>query len=236
MKPWVKSLLRAFFPRRCIYCRRVILPEKTACDVCEKTVPRMEEPVCYRCGRTRRYCTCKGHRRQFDRCVAAMRYEGGADKAVNHLKREDNADYVDTMAEEMATACRERLDAAAFDVVTFVPMRKKEVRHRGYNQSELLAKEVASCLGIPCRALLEKSYDTRPQKELNANERVGNVLGVFDVIDSTAVKEKRVLLIDDVITTGSTLNECAKMLKIHGATTVAALVFAATVPKETEEN
>ncbi len=192
----------------------------------------MELPICYRCGRTRKLCICKGHRRHFDRCVAAMRYEDGAANAVKHLKRVHDADCVDTMAQEMVTACRERLDAAAFDAVTYVPMRKKEYKQRGFNQSMLLAREVASLLGLPCRNLLKKTFDTRPQKELSANERIGNVLGVFDVTEK--VEDQRILLIDDVITTGSTLHECAKMLKIAGAATVTALVFAATIPKEEE--
>lgn len=233
MKAWVKALMRAFFPRRCIYCSRVIPPEMTACRECAKTLPRMELPVCYRCGRTKKLCICKGHRRHFDRCVAAMRYEDGVSVAVNVLKKTRNADYVETMAEEMVAVARERIDASAFDVVTFVPMRKGEYRRRGYNQSELLARETASILGVPCRELLVKRYDTRPQKSLKANERPGNVLGVYDALED--LTEQRVLLIDDVITTGSTLHECAKMLKLRGAVSVTALVFAAAIPKENED-
>lgn len=229
----IKALLRALFPRRCIYCKRVIPPEALSCKTCADDIPRMEMPICYRCGRSRKLCICRGHQRQFDRCIAAMRYEDGAAAAVKRLKIENDADDVETMAEEMAVVCRERLDAAAFDVVTFVPMRKAEYRDRGYNQSELLAKEVASVLGIPCRALLTKCFDIRPQKALKANERAGNVLGAFDATED--LTDKRVLLVDDVITTGSTLHECAKMLKIRGAVSVTALTFAATVPKEEEE-
>lgn len=234
MKSWVKVLMRAFFPRRCIYCGRVTTPEVTACKVCVPYIPRMELPICYRCGRTRKLCTCKGRRRQFDRCIAAMRYEGGACAAVLSLKEHRNDDYVETMAQEMLDTLRERTDAAAFDAVTCVPMFKAELRRRGYNQSELLAREVAKELGVPFESLLTKIYDTCPQKRLGVNARSGNVLGVFDAPQD--VSERHILLVDDVITSGATLHECAKMLKIRGAASVTALTFAAVVPKEKEEH
>ncbi len=175
---------------------------------------------------------CRGRRRHFDRCIAALRYEDGVARAVLSLKEFDDADHVEAMAVEMVKALRQRTDAAALDVVTFVPMYRKEERERGYNQSELLAREIARQLGIPFRRTLHKIYDTRSQKSLRQIERGGNLLGAFDLCAD--VREQKILLIDDVITTGATLHECAKMLKIGGAQAVTALVFAATVPKEKE--
>ncbi len=177
-------------------------------------------------------CTCKKRRRQFDRCVAVMTYRDGAERAVLRLKRHEDDDVVDTMSAEMVTALRSRTDAASIDVVTFVPMRKKEWHRRGYNQSERLATAVAEQLGIPCEPLLKKLYDTKPQKSLKMHARSGNLLGVYDV--TAPVKDKRILIVDDVITTGSTLHECAKMLKIYGAEDVTALTFAAAVRKKQE--
>ena len=190
----------------------------------------MEDPVCYRCGRTKSDCVCRGRHRQYDRCIAALRYEDGAARAVLALKRYDDAIIIESMATEMVRALRKRSDAAAFDLVTYVPMHKKEERAREYNQSKLLANEVATQLGVPFVCTLTKIYDTRSQKSLRQFERSGNLLGAFDCISD--VCEKNVLLVDDVITTGATLHECAKMLKIRGAQSVTALVFAATIPKE----
>jgi len=232
MRRWVKAVLRMFFPRRCLYCDRVVDPDEVACRYCLPDIPYMEDPVCYRCGRPKSCCICRSHRRHYDRCIAAVRYEDGAVRAVLALKKEDDADQIESMASEMVKALRKHADAAAFDAVTFVPMFKREELERGYNQSELLAKEIAQQIGIPFTRALRKLYDTRSQKTLHQSERSGNLLGVFDCCAD--VREQKLLIVDDVITTGATLHECAKMLKIGGAQTVTALVFAATVPKETK--
>ncbi|MBQ3093709.1 MAG: ComF family protein [Clostridia bacterium] len=233
MKAFWKACLRTVFPRRCIYCGAVTEPDALSCERCEDLIPVMEEPVCYRCGRTRRLCTCKGHRRRFERCVAAMRYEDGAKRAVLRLKYDDSADLIETMAEEMVKALRARVDAARLDMVTFVPLYPKEHRRRGYNQGEYLAKEVADLLGIPCVCTLKKVYETPPQKSLPRVQRSGNLMGVFDVVAD--VREQNILLVDDLTTTGATLDECAKMLKLFDAQSVTALTFAAAVPSENED-
>lgn len=234
MKEWQKRLLCAFFPRRCIYCGEVTLPDAVSCEKCADAIPRMDDPTCSHCGRTKTLCICKQHSRFYDTCVTAMRYEDGAVKAVLSLKKSDRADVIETMAQEMVTAVRRRTDAAAFDMVVCVPMRPAEYKARGFNQSELLAKEVADLLGVTFVQCLKKIYDTKPQKTLSSVARSGNLLGVFDVVGD--VKDKRVLIVDDLLTTGATLHECAKMLKIHGAVNVTALAFAATVPKKDEKD
>lgn len=232
MNRMLSALLTAFFPRRCAYCGRVIAREAIACEVCTEKRPLMDAPLCFYCGRSRQLCTCRQHRMAFDRCIAAMRYEGCAERAVLRLKHKNDADVVRTMAQEMVRA----LAAAGqtdFDVVTFVPMGKKEMRARGFNQSRLLALELAKMIGCPCRTLLQKVLTTRPQKELTRIERTGNLLGAFDIREE--IDGMRILLVDDVMTTGATLHECAKMLAIGGASEITALVFAATVMKNEQK-
>jgi len=226
-------LLYILFPRRCIYCDKVIGVHARACKSCKETLPVMEGPYCHRCGRTRSLCLCKQHKKHFDTAVAAMMYVDGAKRAIYALKKEDDADLIYTMAQEMVSSLRARADAASLDVVTFIPMRKRDLRERGFNQSQLLAKDIARELRLPCKPLLTKIYDTVSQKTLPPIERSGNVLGVFEA--SPAAKGKRILLVDDLITTGYTLHECAKMLKIRGAEAVIALTFAASVPEKEEE-
>ncbi len=230
---WTDWLLHIFFPKRCAYCGRVIEVNDTACERCLPQLPRMEEPVCYRCGRTRKLCTCKAHRRAFDRAVCAMRYEAEVRQAVLALKDNAYADAVAAMAQEMVAVLRTRIDAAALDVVTAVPMYKTERRRRGYNQSEMLAKAVAKELGVAYEPLLVKVFPTASQKSLPMIERSGNLLGAFDAV--RRVDEQRILLVDDLITTGSTMHEAAKMLKLYGAASVTALSFAGTVPGEDED-
>lgn len=193
----------------------------------------MQDPVCNRCGRSKSECVCRGHRRQYDRCVVALRYEDGAKRAVLALKKFDDAIMIESMATEMVNALRRHADAASFDMVTFVPMHKTEERKREYNQSKLLAKEIASQIGVPFVVALAKVYDTRSQKSLRQFERSGNLLGAFDCIAD--VYDRSVLLVDDVITTGATLHECAKMLKISQARSVTALVFAGSIANKNND-
>ena len=229
MNAFFKLVLDMFFPRRCIYCDRVVNPEELFCKYCAPDIPRMEDPVCVRCGRTRSLCNCRGRRRHYERCIAAMRYEDGAVRAVLHLKKEDNSDAIEAMAVEMVAALRAHTDAAAFDMVTCVPMHRREWLKREFNQSEWLARDVAKMIGVPFVPTLNKIYCTTSQKTLSSADRSGNLLGVFDLCAD--VNDKRVLIVDDVITTGATLHECAKMLKIGEAESVTALVFAAVITK-----
>ena len=117
------------------------------------------------------------------------------------------------------------------DVVTFVPMTAKEIKERGYNQSELLAEEVAKRLNLPITSTVLKIKETDKQKRLTAKERRENLKGVFAVADKTAIKGKRILLVDDVITTGATVNECSAVLKKAGATKVSSLTACITIYK-----
>ena len=109
--------------------------------------------------------------------------------------------------------------------LTAVPLGRRRRRKRGYNQAELLARRVAGALHIPYADLLEKVRNNPAQRKQNARSRRVNVYGAYAVIDDSALWDKTVLLIDDVKTTGATLNECAKMLRMHGAKAV----YAATV-------
>ncbi len=234
MNALLTRLAYAFFPRRCLYCDRVIRPDQTSCDECRDSIPRMDGVCCPHCGRSKAVCRCRRRKRAYDRLVTAMRYERGAKAAILALKHSRDADRIHTMGQEMVSALRAKSDAAPFDVVTFIPMCKKDEHKRGYNQSRLLAAEVASLLELPMEAMLNKCFDTHSQKGLPWHERSGNVLGAFDVIAS--VRGKKILLVDDLATTGCTLNECAKMLKIYGAESVTALTFAATIPEDTKSN
>lgn len=115
-----------------------------------------------------------------------------------------------------------------FDCITYVPMFKKREKARGYNQARLLAQELAERVNCECVALLEKITYTKNQASLTRSERETNLVGTFA---ATCASPKSVLLVDDVMTTGATANECAKVLKKAGAKTVYVLTFA-SVPEK----
>ncbi|HOJ35800.1 MAG TPA: phosphoribosyltransferase family protein, partial [Clostridiales bacterium] len=123
----------------------------------------------------------------------------------------------------------------AFDCVCFVPESEDVLKERGYNQSRLLAESVSRHLNVPCGELLKKLYTTKPQRTLSAAERQGNVLGVFETNPEEITAGKKILLIDDIKTTGATLDECAKSLLIAGADRVFCAV-AAVSPMRASQN
>lgn len=114
-----------------------------------------------------------------------------------------------------------------YDIILPVPIHKKRKQTRGYNQSELIAKEVAKNVNVEySKKVLIKAIDTVPQSTLNQHQREKSVLGIYKVINSQIIKDKNILLIDDIYTTGSTLNECSKVLKQNGAKSVDVLTIA----------
>jgi len=156
------------------------------------------------------------------------------EKSILAFKTAGSAVTAAYLAAEMAKSVRLRTKGMSFDLITYVPMTERDRRARGFNQARLIAKELAKEFRLPMGDILVKIQETSPQKELTAIRRSGNMLGVFDLAPGTDVRGKRILLVDDIITTGSTLDECAKMLKIYGAESVVAATVAATVlePKE----
>jgi len=119
------------------------------------------------------------------------------------------------------------IDIDTFDVVVPVPLHKTKLREREFNQAQLLAKDFSDKKSLPINSWgLKKIRNTKPQTEFNKDKRRSNIKNAFKVTDSSCFKDKKILLMDDVFTTGSTLNECAKMLTESGAKSVECLVVA----------
>lgn len=230
-----RRLLYVLFPNRCALCGQVIPADAPFCAACSETAPYMLPPVCPLCGRSEALCRCRGSARQFERCVMPFRYVGSVRRAIARFKREGCGTMADAFADEMAEVLRREYGALPFAAVTAVPLHRRALRRREFNPAELLARRIAKKLALPYVPLLTKLYETPPQKALSAVNRQGNLLGVFDVSAPEAVAGKTVLLVDDVITTGATLNECAKMLKLYGAEAVYAVTICGTVAEDKME-
>ena len=230
-----QRLWYVLFPNRCLVCNEVIGWEGHLCRRCREEEIAMLPPLCPLCGRSESLCICGGHKRHYARCVTPMPYTERLHGAVARLKEQGCGTTADGFAAEMAEVLRREYGGIPFDCVTPVPLHEKELRRRGFNQAALLAKRLAALLQVPYAPLLTKPYETLPQKTLPALERQGNLLGAFAVEDAAAAQGKTVLLVDDVITTGATLDECAKMLKLAGAAEVYGITAAGTVPKATKD-
>ena len=223
-------LLHIIFPERCRFCGKVIRLNTEYCEECRDTVHVIGSPVCNFCGSEKKLCTCKKAKRFYDGVTAPYYYEGPAAKCIKRLKFNEKLKNADFLADKMYSALKNNCEAAKFDLLCCVPMSAHERKSRGYNQSELIAKALSKRMGIPFeKEMLKKIYDTKSQRTLSSHERSGNLIGVFESEDATG---KTVLLCDDVKTTGASLNECAKMLKLAGADRVWCVVAACSQTKE----
>ncbi len=215
-------ILSLFFPNRCRLCDTVCDIRSELCESCEETLPIIEEEICYFCGSEKAKCTCKEKAMFYLSICAPFYYEGGPKKATVLLKYQANEQTLGFLSREMAKCVNKRYGGIDFDCITFVPAFKADEIRRGYNQAELLAKGIGKALNIPVYPLLNKVYETAPQHTLSEAERSGNLLGAFEINHKAnfSIENTRILLCDDIKTTGSTLDECAKTLLINGSAEV----------------
>ncbi len=207
------ALLDLFFPPRCAFCGRI--GTHGVCPACEKALPRTELPLREGAG--------------YGRCAVPLKYEGKVREALLRFKFHGAQGAAEGFGTLLAQCAAEEL-GGAFDLVTWAPVSDKRRRSRGYDQSELLARAAARCWGTQPAPLLRKRVDNPPQSGLDAASRRGNVIGVYECSDAKAAKNARILLIDDILTTGSTLSECARVLCDAGAAdVVCACLASATV-------
>lgn len=218
------QMLYWFFPRRCALCGTVVATDHCLCEDCQKVRP-IARPKCLLCGHAKADCKCKDKRHEYAGAVAPFEYKDSVIIGIHNLKFHDFPVLADYMGDCIAAAVAVDYADISFDFVTAVPLGKRRRRRRGYNQAELLARRVAEALQVPYADLLVKARNNPAQRRQSARHRRINVYGAYQVPDDSELWDKTILLIDDVKTTGATLNECAKMLRMHGARKV----YAATV-------
>lgn len=234
----LNTILNVFFPPTCIFCGDVMdfHTDICACEGCVSELPYIQPAECYVCGRpldalyTDEVCGgCLYYGQHFDANVSCYVYSDAARDCVLDFKFNKRIDYASTMSKIMVARILQKYGDTPFDMVVPVPLSKERLKTRGYNQSALLAKRIAAELQLPyVPDVLIKKVDTFKQSLTSAQERRNNISGAFGVSSAADVKNKTVLLIDDILTTGATLNECAKTLKQSGALSVCGAVFAVT--------
>ncbi|MBQ3548602.1 MAG: ComF family protein [Oscillospiraceae bacterium] len=204
----IGGMMNLFFPRKCPFCG-AITGKQLLCDSCRRDLPWCDE----------------------ERTVGSLRvtaplyYEDGVRKAVHDLKFRSMTGGLDCFGQLMAQCAAERY-SGEFDAVTWVPVSHKRLKKRGFDQSRLLAASLCVDWHVMPLETLEKTVDNPPQSGIDdGDERRANVLGVYRVVNADAFAGKRLLLIDDVCTTGATLSECARVLKSAGAADVVALTL-----------
>lgn len=234
----IEYILSLFFPNRCIFCGEVIAPFDDVCSKCKKELPWINGEICHLCGSSKSDCYCKKrHSYFYDGIIAPLYYVGSVRDSIHDLKFHDERRNAKVFGSLMNKIMIKEYSGITFDYVTYIPMDKKHESKRGYNQGKLLAKRISQLSSITFGDnLIFKLYNTETQHKCsNMAERFGNLLGVYDVNPEYDVEGKTILLIDDVKTSGATLNECSKMLYLHGASAVYCLT-AALGNKKVKEN
>ncbi len=228
-KAYLKEAVLSFiFPKRCRFCDSVMDFRRIECKKCADEIEKIVGEVCLLCGYMKKDCFCKGHKHYYKAIVAPFYYEGAAGKAIRRIKRLNDEKTVKMFSEEMSRTFDEYLGYLSYDYVTSVPLSDLALTKRGYNQAELLARELALRLSLPYIETLSKTNETKMQHTLTKTERTGNLLGIFEPFIGDILEDKRIILVDDVKTTGATLDECAKTLMIAGAQEVVCVCAAIT--------
>lgn len=212
-----------FYPQRCLGCSE--RASDLLCAGCFEALPIIEKPVCRRCALPTAFDTpvcenCKGADLYFDAARAPLRYEGVGQELVHALKYRG---YMPVVPKVAAPLMVESLAGAkSFDVVVPVPLHRFRLARRGFNQAAEIAREVAGSLGARYSETLWATRRTRDQVELSAAERRDNVAGAFRAEERVGGK---ILLVDDVLTTGATLSACSEALREAGAAEIHALTL-----------
>ena len=215
------NLLNILFPESCPMCDKPSSEHKTApfCSECWQTIVPYKGPGCRICSKplasdASTVCgECMKDEPAFSSVMIFGLYRGALRKAINLLKYHNVKRLSKPLADILLN-----INTPAIDGILPVPLHRKRLRHREFNQSALLARYVAHNLGVPLIIdCLIKMTDTLPQVGLTSKERKENISNAFGIQDNTLVKGKNIMLIDDVITTGATVRECSKILKKAGA-------------------
>lgn len=219
----------------CFICGdEVVESEFCLCPSCEKSLPKIDKH-CLKCGSpiysSANYClTCKSNKRHFDFARSALIYKDGAARAVQGLKYENEKYLAAPIAKIIEVEfLKMEKEVGKFDFIIPIPLSKERFKKRGYNQAELIALELSKLVDVPVETkCVLRIKDTVSQTKLSFKERQENLDGAFKVELKETIKGKTLLLIDDVLTTGSTVSHCAEILKKAGAKAVYVLTFATT--------
>ncbi len=213
----LKYIINLLFPPRCIFCRSIINIENRTdvCDLCYKKIPFANKIIRPEAGQ------------YFDRAICVCEYSGIIKEAIIRYKFFNKQYYHKAFALLLAGKIRKMTTDSNFDIIISVPLHRSKLALRGYNQSLLISKTVSKEIGLE-----EKSYtlsrikQTESQSTLPKSERLSNVGNAFKVLKPHEINGKKILLVDDVLTTGNTLSECSRVLKESGAVEVVAAVIA----------
>ena len=208
-KDWILDLL---YPPKCAFCQRLTQSGAKLCPRCREKLPYTGPAAEQHFPRLKSCCSPLYYTEDVRRSL--LRYKFGGVK----MYAEVYGEFLTKCIDENGISC---------DIITWVPLSRQRLRRRGYDQARLLAEEISARKGIPCVQTLKKRRNNRAQSTTGgAEQRRRNVKDVYMPLPGAEIQGKRILLVDDIITTGATLSECAGVLKSCGAAEVSALTLA----------
>lgn len=222
-------ILDLIYPRRCPVCEDIVLPKgNKICPGCRGKLIYIKEPRCKKCSKAivdeeQEYCfDCSKRKISYEKGYSLFEYDATMKQSMSQYKFHSKKEYADFYIEEILLNYGTRIKELGLDAFIPVPIHSEKYKQRGFNQAELLAIGIAKFLEIPVYSnVLIRNKNTTPQKLLDDKERVKNLKNAFAVSDEFMNSKensnlKRVMLIDDIYTTGATIDVCAKVLKSIG--------------------
>jgi ComF family protein len=230
---WTDAVLHAVLPRSCVHCREDLGFREAGplCAACAAALPPAPEPACVRCGAAlgvrRDFCgACAGRLFSCRLIRAACAHRGAAASLVHAFKFRGLRDAARAAGRALARDVARRPELRGADALAPVPLHARRARERGYNQAELIARELSAATGLPLLDALERRRGGGPSWRLGRAGRREELAGAFGPRPGADVAGLRILLVDDVCATATTLEECAKALRAAGAADVRGCAFA----------
>lgn len=230
MKHFLPNIPKLLYPSRCPICGKVPVKGTDICPSCYQSITFVTQPFCYSCGKPlsneeTEYCLdCTNHPKSFDRGFSLTVYDAVTKPSMSAIKYKNHRQYLDFYVSETITAYGAVFASLHLDAILPVPIHPKRMKKRGYNQASLFAKSIGKSLNIPVYdSLLIRKSNTLPQKNLTPAERLSNLQKAFSLFpgyENCTLPFHTVLLVDDIYTTGSTMEALTRLLKSHGVAKV----------------
>ena len=228
-------------PPVCMSCRKrlSLLSNAKFCYKCSMSYKRVGEHTCDSCGKpipknSDRLCVnCKLRKVYFNQSISRYIYDGCIKSAIRNMKFRNQKWIANEFGDMLLKTVREKYDDISFDIIICIPLSNSKMYERGFNQTREIADEISKGINVPiAEKILYKKDNVKTQSGLSAKERIENVKNAYFIKHPERVCDKTILLIDDVFTTGATVNECSKILKKAGALAVYVATVATTSRNE----
>lgn len=212
-----QKAIRLIFPKTCKNCKRILAYNEYSCNCSNDGIEKLSDKSCLHCANELDNCSCNGKFSVYlDNVAAVYIYNDIIKQQLIEFKFHEKKSLSKYFAADMSKRVDTVFNDVKFDYVSFVPMYKKDFYERGYNQSQLLAKDLSHHINVPFKTVLTKITPTKKQHQQKAKDRYANIKNAFALTD-VDVQGKTILICDDIKTTGNTLKSCCDVLLENGA-------------------